>query len=113
MEKRKKSIKKKIKPFFNNHFEWIALSVGLLVMALMNPYTQNGAGWCIYERLGISFCPGDGLGHSIAFLFRGDFFRAWHANVMGPFAVVIIFSRVAYLFKQNVWTKSSNDNQNK
>jgi hypothetical protein len=42
--------------------------------------------------------PGYGLGHSISFLFRGDFYQSMEAHYLGPLAVLIILHRILYLF---------------
>lgn len=88
------------KRFFKHHFEWVALLSGLIVMGMMNPYIDNGTTWCLLEQFGASFCPGEGLGHSIAYFFRGDVSNALEAHLMGPAAILIITSRVLYLLKQ-------------
>lgn len=91
---------------FNRHFEWIALTAGLVAMAAMNPYIDNGTSWCLFEIFGITFCPGDGLGHSIAFFVRGDFIHAVEANLMGPVTVTVIVSRVLYLVYNNIFKQN-------
>jgi hypothetical protein len=88
------------KKLFNQHFEWAAFTVGLLLLGLMNPYVDQGTSWCLFEWMGISFCPGEGLGHSIAFIFRGDLNNAMQANMIGPFALAILLSRIGYLINQ-------------
>lgn len=80
------------------HIEWIAFFLGLLLMASMNPY-ETGETFCLLERLGVSFCPGKGLGHSIAFLFRGEFTQALQANMLGPAAVIILTFRIMSIWK--------------
>jgi hypothetical protein len=77
---------------FQRHIEWGALLAGLILMGTMNPYS-NGTTWCLLEHAGL-YCPGEGLGHSIAFFFRGEFGAAFNANLMGPFAVVILSARI-------------------
>ena len=99
-----------MKKLFNKHFEWLALSTGLLLMALMNPYTDYASTWCLFEKVGITFCPGEGLGHSIAFLARGDYQSAIKANVMGPFALVIIISRIFYIIN-DIYSKNLTKNK--
>lgn len=94
--------------FVSLHFEWVAFSIGIVAMALMNPYIENGPTWCLFERIGIPFCPGHGLGHSIAFVFRCDITNALHANILGPFALVVLFGRIFYLLRQNVFNQSQN-----
>ncbi len=96
---------KKIRNTFNRHFEWAALATGLLLMALMNPYADQGASWCLLEWAGVPFCPGEGLGHSIAFIFRGDWHSAMRANVLGPFAILVLVGRIGTLLKRNFMEK--------
>lgn len=95
-----------MKRLFKRHFEWIAFSLGLTAMAVMNPYIENGISWCLFESLGITFCPGNGLGHSIALLFRGDYIRAIEANFMGPVAVAVIVLRVLYLLHSAIFKRN-------
>lgn len=84
--------------FFKKHFEWMAFFFGLLLMASMNP-GETGLSFCIFDRVGIPFCPGEGLGHSIAFIFRGEFKEALEANLMGPAAVVLLSARIVSIWK--------------
>jgi len=95
-------MKSTIRHFFARHFEWAAMATALVLMALMNPYIDNGSSWCFFEMIGIPFCPGEGLGHSIAFTFRGDWSNALQANVAGPFAIIILVSRIGLLIKKNI-----------
>jgi hypothetical protein len=90
-----------VRQFFKKHFEWLALSAGLIIIALMNPYEPQGTTWCLLEWGGITYCPGEGLGHSIAYSFRGDFANAMSAHILGPATVLILGSRITYLLKQN------------
>lgn len=87
----------------SRHIEWGVLLTGLILMAILNPYSDAPT-WCLLERAGI-FCLGEGLGHSIAFLFRGQIMESFSANLMGPFAVVILSARIikiwSNLVKQN------------
>ena len=96
-----------MKKIFNRHFEWAALSIGLLLMAVMNPYTDYASTWCLFENIGITFCPGEGLGHSIAFFVRGEYQNAVQANVMGPAALFIIISRILYRLNE-IFFKGNN-----
>lgn len=85
---------KKIKP----HIEWIVFLLGLVLMATMDP-TVQGTSFCFFDFIGIEFCPGEGLGHSIAWLFRGDISNAFKANLFGPFAVIILSFRILQIWK--------------
>lgn len=86
---------------FNRHFEWVILLGALVTVALMNPYVDQGSSLCLFEWLGISFCPGEGLAHSIAFTARGDFYNAINANLLGPISIIIIVGRILTLLRAN------------
>lgn len=86
---------------YRNYFEIATFGVGLLLLALMDPNTTSGPGLCILENLGFQYCPGDGLGHSISFIFRGEINNSLEANILGPFTLVILLGRIFYLFTQN------------
>ena len=88
------------------HIEWIVFLGGLFLMAIMDPFT-TGHSLCAFDALGIPFCPGEGLGHSIAFLFRGDFSAALQANFMGPIAVLVLSARIIKLWKELFFKKNS------
>lgn len=90
-----------LKHIFTNYFEITVFSVGLLLMVFMDPTTGYRSSWCLYEIVGVNFCPGEGLGHSIAYIFRGQFYNAMQANVLGPFAIIVLFSRVGFLLRKN------------
>lgn len=85
------------------HMEWIVFLGGLIVMASMDPATKAET-LCLFERAGISFCPGHGLGHSIAFLFRGELQQAISAHFMGPAAVLILSGRIIWIWKNKLTT---------
>lgn len=96
-------MKSYLKCFFKNYFEITAFAFGLLLLAFMDPETARGPGLCLFEQLGITFCPGDGLGHSIAYVFNGNIYIALQANLLGPFAVLIIGGRIGYLGYQQLY----------
>lgn len=96
-----------LRKMFNTHFEWVALSLGLLLMAFLDPYDTGGASWCLFELVQAPYCPGEGLGHSIAFTVRGDFVKALEANLMGPAAIVILMGRIGYL-QSKTFLKTTN-----
>lgn len=85
---------------FKAYFEILAFTAGLLLLAFMNPHS-NGATLCLFERMGFSFCPGEGLGHSIAFLFRGEIYKSLEANFLGVFAIIILGGRIIQLLIKN------------
>lgn len=92
----------KLQKLFKSYFEIAAFSMGLLLLALMNPGTPNGPSLCVLDQIGISFCPGDGLGHSIAYSFRGDIGNAMESHILGPATIIIIAGRIGYLVRQRI-----------
>lgn len=93
-------MKTKISNLFKNYFEIAAFSFGLLMLALMNPETTTGPGLCLLENLDFQYCPGDGLGHSISYAFRGDIYNALQSNVLGPLAILILGGRILLLIRK-------------
>jgi hypothetical protein len=93
---------------YRNYFELAAFIGGLLLLALMDPDTANGPGLCLLENLNFPYCPGDGLGHSISYIFRAEFGNALEANILGPFAIIILTGRISYLISQNLSNKKQN-----
>ena len=82
------------------NFEWIALAGGLFLLAIMSPY-ENGQSLCLFDLAGLEFCPGEGLGHSIAFFFRGEFQNSVQAHFMGIPSVLILSMRILFLLIYN------------
>lgn len=95
-------IRSKIRYWFTHYFEIVAFSTGLILLAFMDPETVTGPNLCLFEQVGITFCPGNGLGHSIAYTFNGDFVNALQANLLGPFAIIMLSSRIGYLGYQKI-----------
>lgn len=91
-----------IKYYFKNYFEIAAFSAGLLLLVLMDPAEANGPSLCLFEQLGITFCPGDGLGHSIAYTFEGEISSALESNILGPASIVILIGRIMSLIFQRI-----------
>ncbi|MDR9419685.1 DUF2752 domain-containing protein [Gracilimonas sp.] len=84
--------------FIHKHIEWFAFAIGLILLAFMSP-ENAGTSFCLFDLAGIEFCPGEGLGHSISYTFRGDLSSALSAHLAGPFAVVILIGRICYIWK--------------
>lgn len=95
--------------FLQKHLEWISFSVGLILLGLMNPM-DAGTTFCLFDLVGIGFCPGEGLGHSIAYTFRGDLSSAMNAHLAGPLAVIILSSRIFYLWRR-LYNQSKQNNK--
>lgn len=96
--------------FIQKNLEWIVFSTGLILLGIMNPESA-GTSFCLFDLVGIDFCPGEGLGHSIAYTFRGDLSSAMNAHFAGPLAVLILSSRIIYLLKR-LYYQSKQNNRN-
>lgn len=73
---------------------WIVAFV-LLASYYPNPHTHITL--CPLANAGFAFCPGCGLGRSIAYLFHGDWKLSWHAHPLGIFAVLTLTYRIITL----------------
>ncbi len=88
------------KKLFFLHFEWLVLATGLVLLAFMDPLLQ-GQTLCPIERLGFSYCPGEGLGRSVSHAFRGDFKASFYSHPAGIAAILIITGRIISIFNRN------------
>ena len=75
-------------------FVWTA---ALAALACADPHAEGLVSLCVPKALGLPFCPGCGLGHSVAFLFRGEVAQALAAHPLGPFAVAVLAARIVAL----------------
>jgi Protein of unknown function (DUF2752) len=87
-----------IKLFRHFPLELAIWVVGLTAIILTNPYEPHYS-FCVFKMLGWKHCPGCGLGHSIAFIFRGDWKASWEAHPLGGFALIVILQRIYKLGK--------------
>lgn len=85
----------------HRHSEWVIFGAGLLLLGLMNP-DSVGTSLCMFDLIGLEYCPGEGLGHSISYTFRGDFTAALESHLAGPLAVVVLGLRILYIWKEMI-----------
>jgi hypothetical protein len=80
--------------------EWEAVFwlSGLIYLLFINPYQVQHFTLCPFHNLGISFCPGCGLGRSISFFYHGDLFHSIKTHPLGIIAFVLITLRTTKLF---------------
>lgn len=88
----------------HKHLEWFTFGAGLLFLGLMNPET-TGVSLCLFDFVGIDVCPGEGLGHSIAYTLRGDITAALQSHLAGPLAVVVLGLRILFIWKEIITPK--------
>lgn len=86
--------------YFFLHGEWILLACILLSMALLNPYGHTHS-LCLFENIGISFCPGEGFGRSVALLVRGEFWESFRMHPLGIPGATILLHRIYSIIKRN------------
>lgn len=92
--------------FFFLHFEWIALTAGLIVMATLDP-ASDALSICPINRWGSLFCPGEGFGRSVALFFRGYLFESFQMHPAGIPGILIITHRIFSIFKRNFKLKNN------
>ena len=79
---------------FRKYLELAAWIVGLILLAFMDPGTDTHYSFCFFKFIGIKYCPGCGLGHSISYLFHGNLSASFNAHPLGLFAVIVILFRI-------------------
>ena len=77
--------------------EALLWTAGLVYLITINPYQVQKFTLCPFHNLGIGFCPGCGLGRSIAFLFHGDLFNSLSSHPLGIIAFILITTRIVKL----------------
>jgi hypothetical protein len=91
------------------YFELAFWILALILLAVMPPTADPHYSVCLFKMLGINFCPGCGLGHSISFLFHGNIQASLSSHPLGIFAVIIILSRIFKLLQLHVFSKNLNN----
>jgi hypothetical protein len=79
------------------HIELFIWIMALLLLYFMNPWQHNGFSFCLLKQLGVTWCPGCGLGHSISFLLHGEWKASINRHPLGPFAVIVLIFRIIQL----------------
>lgn len=91
--------------------EWEALMwiIALVYLLFINPYEAGHFSFCAFKNLGIDFCPGCGLGRSIACLYNGDLSHSIEAHPLGLFALVIILYRIIKLIQRKYFSNKTKE----
>jgi hypothetical protein len=76
---------------------WI---VALVSLVALNP-TDHHYTLCPFHNLGWEFCPGCGIGRSIAYFFHLDLKASFMTHPLGIPAVIIIIHRIILLLTRN------------
>jgi hypothetical protein len=91
-----------IKVFFRKYFELIFWVAALILLGMSDPAAATHFTLRPSKLMGINWCPGCGMGHSIAFLLHGDISNFFRAHWLGIPALVVICHRIYVLFRQQV-----------
>lgn len=78
---------------------WI---LGLMILIFISPGSGSHFTFCVFNNIGLDFCPGCGLGKSISFLFRGDITASFDSHPLGLIAIAILSFRVYSLIKKQI-----------
>jgi hypothetical protein len=92
-----------IKRLFAQYFELVFWVLALIALAVSNPAAPGHFTLCPLSLLGFTWCPGCGLGHSIAFLFHGDIKSSFHAHWLGIPALIILLYRIYQLGRMRLY----------
>ena len=92
--------------WIKNHFELLVWSSALPLLYLM-PVREDHFSLCVFNALGISWCPGCGLGHSIHYYLHFDFSEGWNEHWLGAPAMLIIIYRIFQLLRQTFQTQKT------
>ncbi|GAB5520997.1 MAG: hypothetical protein RhofKO_32480 [Rhodothermales bacterium] len=79
--------------------EALIWTAGLIALACTNPNAPGLFDLCVFKWLGFSGCPGCGLGHAIAHLFRGEWLASWQAHPLGVPALLVLVGRIVTLLR--------------
>ena len=89
------------------HLEACFWLIAIIMLAFSNPIEEGHASLCLIKNLNLGFCPGCGLGHSIAWLFRGEFVSSFNAHPLGIPAVIVLLYRSFSLLKNDISIKNN------
>lgn len=96
----------------NKYGEFLVWTGGLMALAIMNPNSYDSFSFCILHQLGIPWCPGCGLGHSISFLLHGDLNASFHAHPLSIPALLILLGRIYVLARLHLFPSKINNTWN-
>jgi hypothetical protein len=96
-----------IKRFFSKYFELIFWIAALVSLAFTDPAGPAHFSLCPLKAMGITWCPGCGLGHAISWLFRGNIRNSFHAHWLGMPALCVILYRIYSLIVQKFTNRAS------
>jgi hypothetical protein len=97
---------------FKQYFELIVWVTAITFLAVAPSSAVPHYSWCLFKIIGINFCPGCGLGHSINYLFHGNLQASLSSHPLGLFAVIIIIYRIYRLLQLHIFSGTIKNNYN-
>jgi hypothetical protein len=82
--------------------EPLAWFVALLVLGISTPHSSADFTFCPLSNIGITGCPGCGLGRSISYALHGQFGASVQAHWLGIPALVILCVRIGSLVRTTI-----------
>jgi len=83
--------------------EAIIWTGGLLAVGLADPRAESLIELCLFKAVGLSGCPGCGLGHAMGFLFRGEWNLALSSHIFSPVVLVFLLHRIGSLVRSAIY----------
>ncbi|MBK9292429.1 MAG: DUF2752 domain-containing protein [Bacteroidetes bacterium] len=96
-----RSVYKTLRSLFLTWAEVFVWLTALLLLAFVPP-TETQQTFCVWHHAGLEACPGCGMGHSIAELFKGHLAESFNRHPLGMFAVLVIVWRIIRLSWFNI-----------
>ncbi|WP_325636490.1 DUF2752 domain-containing protein [Parapedobacter sp.] len=87
--------------------EWVCWVSALFLLYFSNPHTHHFS-LCPLDNVGIAWCPGCGLGRSIALLMHGELQESIRMHRLGIPAFLVIVHRIYNLSRRtySIWIKT-------
>ncbi|MBO9620760.1 MAG: DUF2752 domain-containing protein [Niabella sp.] len=90
-----------VKTFLKKYSEALIWGGALAALFFMN-VDPNAISLCPLKALGIPWCPGCGIGHSIHYTLHLNFTAAWRAHFLGiPATLVLLYQTIKSLHFTN------------
>lgn len=83
--------------WIKNNIEIVAWCIALLIPFFINPYHSDYFSFCFFKTIGIYWCPGCGLGQSIAYLYQGEWLLSLKTHWLGIITVLFLLLRITQL----------------
>lgn len=90
-----------ISKFITHNLELLMWIAALVSLIFVNPYQTDHFTLCIFNQMGIDFCPGCGIGRSISMIYHGNFVDSFQMHPLGVFALAVILYRIITLLPKH------------